>query len=190
MDPEAIDPTGETTIDWFVPSPDGTRLAVSLSEHGTEDGTLHVFDVASGEVVDEPIPHVHLMGGSMAWRRDAGGSGSPGAPTRPGFQQQVWFRDLGGGADRLDVPSGIADERIAEHVLSASADGRWVMDRVQKGDGGEWQIFLRRQDPDAPPAVTGGCWPTSPTTARTPCSATTRCTCCRDATPHTGRCCG
>ena len=55
MDPDAIDPSGETTIDWFVPSPDGRRVAVSLSEHGTEDGSLHVFDVESGEVVDEPI---------------------------------------------------------------------------------------------------------------------------------------
>ena len=40
-------------------------------------------------------------------------------------------------------------------MLSASADGRWLMDRVQKGDGGEWQIFLRRQDHDASP---GGDW--------------------------------
>ena len=104
VDAEAIDPTGETTIDWFVPSPDGTRLAVSLSEHGTEDGTLHVFDVASGEVVDEPIPHVHLMGGSMAWRPDGGGFWFTRCADPAGFQQQVWFRDLGGGPDRLDVP--------------------------------------------------------------------------------------
>src|SRR5918992_761387 len=41
VDPEAIDPSGETTIDWFVPSPDGRLVAVSLSEHGTEDGSLH-----------------------------------------------------------------------------------------------------------------------------------------------------
>ncbi len=152
VDAEAIDPTGETTIDWFVPSPDGTRLAVSLSEHGTEDGTLHVFDVASGEAVDEPIPHVHLMGGSMAWRADGRGFWFTRCADPAGFQQQVWFRDLdgGGGSDRLDVPSGLADEGIAEHVLTTSADGRWLMDRVQKGDGGEWQIFLRRQDSGAP----------------------------------------
>ena len=102
VDPEAIDPSGETTIDWFVPSPDGNRLAVSLSEHGTEDGTLHIFDVASGEVVDEPIPHVHLMGGSMAWREDGSGFWYTLLADPAGFQQQVWFRDLGGAADRLD----------------------------------------------------------------------------------------
>jgi prolyl oligopeptidase len=62
VDPDAIDPSGETAIDFFVPSPDGKRVAVSLSEHGTEDGTLHIYDVETREVVDEPIPHVNLMG--------------------------------------------------------------------------------------------------------------------------------
>ena len=53
VDPDVIDPSGETTIDFFVPSPDGTKVAVSLSDHGTEDGTLHVYDAGTGEVVDE-----------------------------------------------------------------------------------------------------------------------------------------
>jgi prolyl oligopeptidase len=149
VDPNAIDPSGETTIDWVVPSPDGGRVAVSLSEHGTEDGTLHVFDVASGEVVDEPIAHVNLMGGSLAWRHDGSGFWYTLCADPAGFRQQVWLHDFGGARDRLDVPGGFADEVIAENFLSASPDGRWLMDRVQKGDGGEWQIFLRSQDDNA-----------------------------------------
>ena len=109
---------------------------------------MHIFDVASGQVVGEPIPHVHLMGGSMAWRDDGSGFWYTLIADPAGFQQQVWFRDLGGAADRLDFPDGVADELIAENVLSTSPDGRWLMDRVQKGDGGEWQIFLRRQESD------------------------------------------
>ena len=148
VDPDAIDPSGETTIDWFVPSPDGRRLAVSLSQHGTEDGSLHVFDSASGKVVDEPIPHVNLMGGSMAWRHDGSGFWYTRCAEPAGFRQQVWFREIGGERDRPDVPGGFADDVIAENFLSASPDGRWLMDRVQKGDGGEWQVFIRSQDPD------------------------------------------
>jgi prolyl oligopeptidase len=149
VDPDALDPSGETTIDWFVPSPDGSRLAVSLSEHGTEDGALHVFDVASGEVVDEPVPHVNLMGGSMAWRPDGSGFWYTRCADPSGLRQQVWFREIGSESDRLDVPDGFADEQIAENFLSASGDGHWLMDRVQKGDGGEWQIFVRSQEPGA-----------------------------------------
>ncbi len=148
VDPNLMDPSGETNIDFFVPSPDGERVAVSLSEHGTEDGTLHVYDVASGEVVGEPIPHVNLMGGSVAWRHDGSAFWYtlPGDPE--GFYQRVWFRELSGAPDRVDLADGFAEERIAESFLSTSPDGRWVMDRVQRGDGGEWQIFLRAQSGD------------------------------------------
>ena len=148
VDPDAIDPSGETTIDWFVPSPDGRRVAVSLSEHGTEDGSLHVVDVESGEVVDEPIPHVNLMGGSMAWRQDGSGFWYTRCADPAGLRQQVWFHELGGADDQPDVPEGFADPEIAENFLTASPDGRWLMDRVQKGDGGEWQVFVRRQEPE------------------------------------------
>jgi prolyl oligopeptidase len=148
VDPDAIDPSGETKIDWFVPSPDGGLLAVSLSEHGTEDGSLHVFDVESGEVVDEPIPHVNLMGGSMAWRHDGSGFWYTHCADPAGFRQQVWFHEIGGAQDRVDVARGFADELIAENLLSASPGGRWLMDRVQKGDGGDWQVFIRSQRSD------------------------------------------
>jgi prolyl oligopeptidase len=148
VDPEAIDPSGETAIDFVVPSPDGKQVAVSLSEHGTEDGSLYVYDTDSGKVIGEPIPHVNLMGGSVAWRHDGAGFWYTRCADPAGFRQQVWFRELGGAPDRVDLTEGFADERIAEHFLSASPDGRWVMDRVQKGDGGQWQIFLRSQGAD------------------------------------------
>ena len=148
VDPEAIDPSGETSIDFVVPSPDGKQVAVSLSEHGTEDGSLYVYDTDSGKVIGEPIPHVNLMGGSVAWRHDGAGFWYTRCADPAGFTQQVWFRESGDAPDHVDLTDGFADERIAEHFLSASPDGRWVMDRVQKGDGGQWQVFLRSQGAD------------------------------------------
>jgi prolyl oligopeptidase len=145
LDPMVVDPSGETTIDWFVPSPDGSRIAVSLSEHGDEDGTLHVYDVASGEHVGEPIPHVNVMGGSMTWRHDSAALWYT-LPADVGFRQQVWFRDLEAGTDALDLSGPFAEPKISENFLSSSPDGRWVLDRVQKGDGGEWQLFVRAQE--------------------------------------------
>jgi prolyl oligopeptidase len=148
VDPEAIDPSGETSIDFVVPSPDGKQVAVSLSEHGTEDGSLYVYDTDSGKVIGEPIPHVNLMGGSVAWRHDGAGFWYTLCADPAGFTQQVWFREFGGAPDHVDLADGFADKRIAEHFLSSSPDGRWVMDRVQKGDGGQWQVFLRGQGAD------------------------------------------
>ncbi|HEX6518951.1 MAG TPA: prolyl oligopeptidase family serine peptidase [Streptosporangiaceae bacterium] len=148
VDPVAVDPSGETAIDFFVPSQDGKQVAVSLSEHGTEDGSLYLYDAGSGTAVGEPIPHVNLMGGSVAWRHDGSGFWYTRCADPAGFRQQVWFRELGDAPDRVDLAGGFADERIAENRLAASPDGRWVMDRVQKGDGGEWEIFLRSQGAD------------------------------------------
>src|SRR5262249_33973005 len=131
VDPTVIDETGVTAIDWFEPSPDGRLVAVSLSSHGTEDGTLHLFDVVTGDLVDGRIPRVTsgTAGGSLAWSGDSSAfwytrGTAPGE--RPDedlpFFQQVWRHVLGEPveADRPDQPGPLADERIVEHHLQCS----------------------------------------------------------------------
>src|ERR1700733_11851210 len=68
VDPNKLDPTGGTEIDFFVPSLDAKYVAVSLSKGGSESGDLHVFEVATGKEAGEPIPRVNggTAGGSMA----------------------------------------------------------------------------------------------------------------------------
>ena len=76
VDPNVLDPSGKTTIDFFVPSPDGRLVAVSLSKDGSESGDLHLFDVATGkERASETIPRVQggTAGGSVAWDADGYG---------------------------------------------------------------------------------------------------------------------
>lgn len=116
VDPYLLDPSGRTSIDWFLPSPDGARVAVSISENGTEDGTLHVYDVASGALVGEPIPHVNVMGGSVAWRHDSAAIWYTLPADPAGFRQQVWFRDLELGSDRIDLAGGFGslDQAVDE----------------------------------------------------------------------------
>ncbi|MBO0729812.1 MAG: S9 family peptidase [Acidimicrobiaceae bacterium] len=158
VDPNAIDPSGETAIDFCVPSPDGAQVALSLSEHGSEDGTIFVYNVASGEVVDTPIAHANPAAAvaSLAWRHDARAFWYCRSDP-DGFHQQVWIHELGSTEDRTELSGVFADPAIVENFLTASWDGAWVMDQAQKGDGGEWQIFVRRQaavdDPKAPDGV-------------------------------------
>ncbi len=155
VDPNDIDASGATTIDWYAPSPDGRLVAVSLSSHGTEDGTLHLYDSATGDVVDVQIPRVNTgtAGGSMAWRGDSAGfwytrHPAPGERSEDGgFFQEVWFHEIGSTTDdRRDLAGVFADDRVVENFLSSSPDGRWALDRAQKGDGREWQLFVRSQD--------------------------------------------
>src|SRR5205823_10644184 len=75
LDPNALDVKGTTAIDWFVPSRDGKYLAVSLSKGGSEDGTLHFYETASGKALPDTIAHVQYptAGGSVAWIADCSG---------------------------------------------------------------------------------------------------------------------
>src|SRR5215831_3495157 len=75
LDPARIDPSGRTTIDFFTPSFDGRLVAVSLSRDGTEDGTAHVYEVATGRRLADAIPRVTYPtgGGSIEWAPDSKG---------------------------------------------------------------------------------------------------------------------
>lgn len=153
VDPGEIGAGGATTIGWHQPSPDGSLVAVSLSTYDTQDGTVHVYQATSGEQTGAPVA-LGTAFGSLTWTGDSAGFWytryqSPGE--RPdgdvGFYQEVWYHPLGDSLaeDRRELAGVFADNRIAENFLDASPDGHWVMDRVQKGDGGQWQVFVRAQ---------------------------------------------
>ena len=119
VDPNALDDSGATTIDWYFPSPDGSRVAVSLSEHGTEDGTVYVYDVATGETVDATAAARQLRhGGRLAGlarglrrvlvhlARRAGhrpGRGPRASTRRSGFTSSA--RTTAGGSSRASSPT-------------------------------------------------------------------------------------
>lgn len=152
FDPNQYDTKGTTTIDWFVPSLDGKRLAVSLSQGGSEQGTLHFFEADTGRELSDTIPRVQFptAGGSAAWTADSSGilyTRYPHEGERPepdlNFFQQVWFHRLGTpvAGDRLEL--GQDFPRIAEIELNGSEDGKWILASVANGDGGDYEHFLR-----------------------------------------------
>lgn len=154
VDPNALDPSGKTTIDFFVPSPDGQTLAVSLSKDGTESGDLHLIDVATGKDKNETIPRVYggTAGGSVAWNADGTGFHYTRYP-RPGersaadtdFYQQVYFHRVGTPDSADTYAMGRELPRIAEIELVRSSDfdgGKRTLARVANGDGGEIEFHL------------------------------------------------
>ncbi|WP_438008187.1 prolyl oligopeptidase family serine peptidase [Sorangium sp. So ce321] len=151
VDPEVIDPKGHTTIDWFVPSRDGKKVAVSLSEGGSEEGTVRVYDVATGKETGDTVPYASsgTAGGSLAWSGDGKGfyfTRHPHAGERPkedmGFFQQIYFHKLGTPEKEDTYSLGKEFPRIAEVELKASESGRLVLASVQNGDGGEYWHYL------------------------------------------------
>jgi prolyl oligopeptidase len=150
VDPNALNPAGTTAIDWFVPSRDGTKLAVSLSDNGSEDGTLHIFDVATGQDSALRIPGVQYptAGGSLAWRKDGTGfwyTRYPGADApaeRQHFYQQVFYHKLGEDPAADTYVAGKDFPKVAEIALSNRQSPGPVLMSVANGDGGEFAHYV------------------------------------------------
>ena len=150
VDPNAMNPKGTTAVDWFVPSHDGKMVAVSMSENGSEDGTLHLFDVASGKEVGPRIPRVQFptAGGSLAWSADSKGfwyTRYPG-PERSAadqhFYQQVYFHRIGDDPAHDGYVLGKDFPKVGEIQLSTHHDKELLVVTVENGDGGEYAHYL------------------------------------------------
>jgi prolyl oligopeptidase len=155
LDPNALDLKGTTAIDWFVPSRDGKYVAISISQGGSEDGTLHIYETATGKALPDSIAHVQYptAGGSAAWNADSIGiyyTRFPRKGEKPdadlNFYQQVYFHKLGtpDGEDSYSIGKNFP--RIAEIKLEASRDGKYILATVANGDGGDFAHYLLGPD--------------------------------------------
>jgi prolyl oligopeptidase len=155
LDPNVLDAKGTTALDWFVPSLNGRYVAVSLSKSGSEDGTLHFYETATGKALPDTIAHVQYptAGGSVAWNADGSGiyyTRFPRKGERPeadlNFYQQVYFHKIGTPDTEDTYSIGKDFPRIAEIVLEGSHDGRYILASVANGDGGDFAHNLLGPD--------------------------------------------
>ena len=167
VDPNEMDKKSHVAIDWFVPSPDGKLVAVSLSKGGSESGDVHIFDVSSGKQVDAVIPRVQngTAAGYLAWSADGKGfyyTRYPHGNERPAadtdFFQQLYFHELGTTSEKDRYEIGKEFPRIAE----VQARGR-AQDRPRARDGAERRQRRVRTASSAPPTASGCSSPTSRT---------------------------
>ncbi len=159
IDPNQLDSAGHTAIDWYVASPDGTKVAVSLSKNGSEDGTLHIYDVASGKEVEAPIDRVQFptAGGGLAWTADGQGFWytrypGPDAPeAERHFNQSLYLhrigRDVAQDKQVLSASNGLP--RTAEIYLDGSRGGPFAVASVELGDGGQFEHYVLKPDGSA-----------------------------------------
>ncbi len=129
-------PTGSTTLDSWQPSPDGSLLAFQVSRGGTEQSSLYVLDVQTGELVDGPIDGCRYS--PVAWLPD----GKSFYYVR--FRQVLRHRV--GSADDVQVLPG-----EASYGLELSADGRWLAISAVRGSAND--LWLADLSKDQPPTV-------------------------------------
>lgn len=148
-----IDPTAGTAgraIDFYVPSPDGKRVAVSMSMHGSEVGQLHLIGV-DGKDLEPPLADVYRGTGlgDATWAPDSKTvyyTRYPRAGEEHADEPQLWlslWRHQLGADVAADVRElGPELPKTAEIQLTSDNRGR-VLASVQMGDGGQFRHYLR-----------------------------------------------
>jgi prolyl oligopeptidase len=152
VDPMKIDPSNATSIDFYVPSPDGSLVAVSFSVGGSESGDVHIYQTETGEEIGEVIARVNggTAGGDLAWTPDGSGfyyTRYPRASERPvedmDFYQQVWFHKMGTSPEEDRYEIGKDFPRIVEIRLQVDMHSGRVLVTTQYGDSGRFAHYVR-----------------------------------------------
>ena len=160
LDPNDLSVNGTIALDWWYPSPDGSRVIYGLSSSGTERSTLYIRNVTDNTDLPEQIPDTRFA--SVAWTSDSAGfyyTRLPAVGTVPAgeedYNQRVRFHQIG--TDPTADPIIFGEWRTPEEhfAVALSPDGRWLLITASTG----WtksELYLRdRHNPDGDFATVG-----------------------------------
>ncbi|MGO1049517.1 prolyl oligopeptidase family serine peptidase [Crossiella sp. CA198] len=147
IDVATLDPSGLTTLDYWVPSLEGDKLAYLLSSGGDEESQLHVVDVATGALLDGPIdrarnsPIAWLPGGQELFyvRRLAPGEVPEGEEL---FHRRVWRHRLGADPAADELVHGEGLDKTNYYGVRLSADGRWLVVDATPGTAPKESVWI------------------------------------------------
>ena len=150
VDPNAMAADGTVSLDWFYPSPDGTKVAYGLSRNGDEESTLRVAVIDPGwrmrELPDE-IPRTRYC--SLAWLPNGKGFYYTRFPKKgevpegeEGYHRAVYLHGLGANVDGDTKIFGQGRDMTESPGVLLSPDGRWLVVVAYQG-WSKSELFLR-----------------------------------------------
>jgi prolyl oligopeptidase len=160
LDPLALDPSGLTTLDSWVPDLEGRQLAYHLSQGGDEHSVLHVMDVTTGEPLQPPIDRCRFS--SMTWL--PGGqelfyvrmvAKHEVAPDQQAFHRRIWRHRIGAAQDRGELVEGpglYTDHNY--YSVQVSRDGRWLLVSGNVGTARRDSLWIAKLGAGCTPKLT------------------------------------
>jgi prolyl oligopeptidase len=158
VDPEVVEKkTGQPhAINWYVPSPDGARVAYGLSAQGSEAAVLHLLDTRSGKPIGRPVTRAEF--GGVDWSPDGTmlvvnrlRAPRGGAKATDKYQHsQVWLLRAGRPVAEAKPVFGSATRGVRIQpaeipVVSFTHDGKWALGLVINGTQRELGLYVAPQ---------------------------------------------
>ncbi len=133
LDPARSAADAAVAIDWFEPSPDGTMVALGLSEGGTENSVLRLLDVQTATLNPLRIPNTRAA--SVAWKPDSTAFWYARYPADDQYNRHIRYHLLG--SDPVDDPVVFDRLPTAESWpdVNVSPDGRYLLIEMLVGWG-------------------------------------------------------
>ncbi len=148
LDPNTWAKDGATALAEWTPAHDGTRLAYSIQDGGTDWRTIRILDVATSKLSSDEIKWAKFT--NIAWARD--GSGifySRFAEPAKGkeFQalnenQQVYFHALGTPQADDKLIYATPARPLLNHTAEVSDDGAWLVLYASEGTDDRYEVTL------------------------------------------------
>ena len=125
IDPSSLE-GGQTSLDWFYPSPKATYVAYGLSQSGNEQTRLHLLETRTGRHLPDSLPHILGLHSSVAWLPDESGFFYAAIPPQAtDYRIRIFFHKLGESA--RTEPEDIPDVPYPYMIPGVSADGRYAV---------------------------------------------------------------
>ena len=132
IDPNTWSEDGATAPGEWMPSEDGAYIAYGVHEGGSDLLTIHVLNVASGEVMDDAVERVRFT--SIEWARDGTGffyarfadaaEGASAQATIAGHS--IYFHALGTAQSTDRLVYATPDQPNLLHTFSITEDGHYL----------------------------------------------------------------
>ncbi|MGV3510808.1 MAG: prolyl oligopeptidase family serine peptidase [Novosphingobium sp.] len=138
IDPNGWAKDGATALDAWVPSPDGSKVAYSVQDGGSDWRSVKVIDVETGKVLSDTIEHVKFS--QLAWAGNDAViySRFPEPAAGEAFQavssnQSVWYHKLGTAQDQDRQVHATPDSPRLYHSGEVTHDQRWMVISTSTG---------------------------------------------------------
>ena len=148
LDPNALSADGATALAEWEPSPDGRYLLYAVQDGGSDWRTLHILNVATGEILSDTIHWVKFS--DLAWDKEEEGffysrfaAPADGAAFQStNLNQQVFYHRLG--TDQSDDVLIHATPKRPKlgHSAQVSDDGRWLLITSAQGTDDRYELTI------------------------------------------------